>query len=1844
MGNAWSVNRFPSQHSTKEEWATHMAAKWRSARTVELDKLGGLERAPVGRGKSVTAKLELLSESLARQGDLLEKALYAGRGDNHSALHRLQNGIKRGRRIARVDSFSFVIPIALRDDAPRFAAEQRLYIDLKGSLATLEMKFLEPAEDPADASPLSSALVMSPRGVKEKMLPSPYTASPTPLSTSTSFIHRAPFPPPTAVLHGTHASFGSGSASSHALGGSPAPPTHPAPRRTLTTPAYSSPSMLRSTPSSGLTLLQTIEAVRESAAAAAASEVVEGQATKSSATKPRGKSPGAPVMRSASFHQSLPNRKAITSSTANAVAATTAKAAGALLTQHPPALPGGSGGSGAKGSGRPTTSAGKAMTRSPSDGSSGSKKPGPLDLYMSPAPRPGLRTTTSNGSDGSSGSRSTAAAAASLAAARQAVAESDGLLGRGGRDTTSRSEGGAASSSGGGSEGGFPDASGDDGQVVRSHASEPRLRSGGLSAGAGNRSGEGGRAGSARSEMGGRGETPVQVWSESAMANEAWGAGALQPAVAINARRIAALKDIADMRLLTDVGALQGSSKPGAAAARQRSAEANANSRPESGAAQDPAASHVSFETAPKATQQPPAVAGWASRGSSPNFQTPQPAAALGRTESGAPNGIISSSSSSKPPVPRGATLSSIAQLLLPTPSGAKGPVATKAPAGAVESKSNGEIQRVRSGLKSARTVTVPETTIEDEPICISPIVVTAVSRWQMQAKINAETKRLMKSERLLSMYVNRSNAAWVEKQVWGAPPVVSVTEMDAWALSSQGQSQCEEVAKALRKGQVRLVSTPVCAAIGPTWAGLPGYPLARIPARLPARHPARPPAFPPACLPACPPARLPARPPALLPACPPARLPACPPARPPARSPATQFACMCSRPSGSSSRCSNTHGNSSRSSSNNHARAGGGGGSGGSGSVSYRELDLWSTDPWLMLASFGSRIMTQLALAVAAAGGGVDCLDRVVLLLHINASQKAAVVEQLSGKKFHGFPRENIILLVQGHRPGYRYDTVNSTFASDQTCTHTAHNSPPVTPAPTSPHPRALSHAHPPSRPAQLDTRLTSSPPRVPITRKNSSHHSDPGEGLHLSAVAYQPTAPNGIPPAYSRAQSMGVSASLTAAFKAASPYTSASSSPRVLNPASGQLQHAGASLHQRHSLSSATVSEQQQQQQPPPPTQQQHRRSESGMSSIPGLNRSPPPPPLNPLHQLGSGYGLLQLAYAGDGMVVQADGSVAALEGTALELLAKRGVQWLVSRRTRDLVMADPRALFDPVMMGYTLQLRSRQRVSVVTEALQLKDTIAAKQYDNVILQCLPTHAPPPSTPKATGRAAVVNSAFGSSQNYTPPKVRDSLETASSTGSLPPAPEAVAAPEAAAAPAGRTTASPCELRNLELASPNAAVVMREVRDHNLGRVTVGLGRHTFHLPSLAALLAMPGALRPKLHLAHGAIHVIMDVADVTGSANAQSAVLHARSHAPIMTSFEDMDPLMQALVAQECSPEFRRHIIEHTAGKVVQRPPLSAQFKEQPRAAPAEPGVAGPGGAGNACPSSTLHAADVVARGGRVMLVFITQNKVAETAVAAAMAVARPGKDLVLLAHVVQDDLYRVQGANLLQPHYDLLLRNLIDTRADVIMRGSRGLLDCMQEKVEEAEATLVVMGSVAATAGGLSVAAASITLALSKRLAVPILVTTANSRNVAASVLAKQRQQEASPSKTSGLRVLSVVDVPGRGMLHFLCTDVVDTKRGDKLMLAQVSTTSTTTKTNEDSQRRLLAACTSSAVGLNVPVFRQFKLEGAFCSSLVQIIIAGAVHIVGVGLAADSRAPPAAVLQLLASSPAAVLLWRA
>uniref|UniRef100_A0A7S2VUP2 Uncharacterized protein n=1 Tax=Chlamydomonas chlamydogama TaxID=225041 RepID=A0A7S2VUP2_9CHLO len=57
------------------DWEAYVAQEWRSERSRELDKLGGIDRPPIARGDSMTAKLGYLQESLQRQGQDMERAL-----------------------------------------------------------------------------------------------------------------------------------------------------------------------------------------------------------------------------------------------------------------------------------------------------------------------------------------------------------------------------------------------------------------------------------------------------------------------------------------------------------------------------------------------------------------------------------------------------------------------------------------------------------------------------------------------------------------------------------------------------------------------------------------------------------------------------------------------------------------------------------------------------------------------------------------------------------------------------------------------------------------------------------------------------------------------------------------------------------------------------------------------------------------------------------------------------------------------------------------------------------------------------------------------------------------------------------------------------------------------------------------------------------------------------------------------------------------------------------------------------------------------------------------------------------------------------------------------------------------------------------------------------------------------------------------------------------------------------------------------------------------------------------------------------------------------------------------
>lgn len=392
-----------------------------------------------------------------------------------------------------------------------------------------QIKFIEPAEEhPVDA-PLPSSLPMSPRGtIKEKILPSPHTTSPTPPSAPSSFLHRVnPFPPP--PVHAPPPSFGTGAAS-HSSSGSPAPPSHGAPRRTATTPSYSSPSMIRTVQSNSA--LQSLETTQEGDNTRGSSTTNAPDAAVSHTTKTgTGKKVKSPrgMLRSASFH-SLHSRN---SPAANGTASATVSKSSASSTLNPPG-PHGNGSSSMAGTGsksgqlRPSTSSGKALLKTFAD----SKKAGPSDIYMPAAPHMRRRASTLTGiiENGGSGDGAVAPAASLLATAAESLLERRAAAaGRGGSDTMSSSGGGAGSSAcgeSGGSELVTPlGSSGNEngeargGSAGAGQGAYVRFSSGRVSA-----TGEGDRSGSSGGGAGSRGEA-VQVWSDSAVANEAWGAG-----------------------------------------------------------------------------------------------------------------------------------------------------------------------------------------------------------------------------------------------------------------------------------------------------------------------------------------------------------------------------------------------------------------------------------------------------------------------------------------------------------------------------------------------------------------------------------------------------------------------------------------------------------------------------------------------------------------------------------------------------------------------------------------------------------------------------------------------------------------------------------------------------------------------------------------------------------------------------------------------------------------------------------------------------------------------------------------------------------------------------------------------------------------------------------------------------------------------------------------------------------------------------------------------------------------------------------------------------------------------
>eukprot|EP00798_Chlamydomonas_sp_ICE-L_P015968 gene15968-22099_t len=120
------------------------------------------------------------------------------------------------------------------------------------------------------------------------------------------------------------------------------------------------------------------------------------------------------------------------------------------------------------------------------------------------------------------------------------------------------------------------------------------------------------------------------------------------------------------------------------------------------------------------------------------------------------------------------------------------------------------------------------------------------------------------------------------------------------------------------------------------------------------------------------------------------------------------------------------------------------------------------------------------------------------------------------------------------------------------------------------------------------------------------------------------------------------------------------------------------------------------------------------------------------------------------------------------------------------------------------------------------------------------------------------------------------------------------------------------------------------------------------------------------------------------------------------------------------------------------------------------------------------------------------------------------------------------QVQRPTLGQKIVVFVLRKLnIETNMDIIVKGYAGMLDCLDSYVMASGATLVVMGSLCLTAANLN-SMGSVTLSCMKRLNVPIMVVTVNSKNIKMAAQQGQRRPY--------LKTMLIVEPHARPMLQY------------------------------------------------------------------------------------------------------------
>ncbi|KAG2492163.1 hypothetical protein HYH03_009654 [Edaphochlamys debaryana] len=579
-----------------------------------------------------------------------------------------------------------------------------------------------------------------------------------------------------------------------------------------------------------------------------------------------------------------------------------------------------------------------------------------------------------------------------------------------------------------------------------------------------------------------------------------------------------------------------------------------------------------------------------------------------------------------------------------------------------------------------------------------------------------------------------------------------------------------------------------------------------------------------------------------------------------------------------------------------------------------------------------------------------------------------------------------------------------------------------------------------------------------------------------------------------------------------------------------------------------------------------------------------------------LGSGYGLMQLAWGGEAMRVNEDGCLAPLSISALAWMEARGVKWMVSRRARDLSLLSKDGVLDMTSLAYGLYYHTDRapNTNVIMEAQPAANLLLSRALDSIVLARRP----------------------------------EGVDTETSAGA------AVALPSPGSgggASSGSGQQQVVELSHSDLATPVMRAVLADCQA--AGRVLAGVGRYMMHLASIKSMLAgRLSVLRPKLGLVDDMLHLRLEAADVTSASTASTLLMQAKPDLPQLLVHDDVEALLPLLQAQDNNTAFRQLVMscrdDDMRAAAVSTPPPNGAAVERMRLHP--------------------HSQRIV--------VFVVSNNVSAAAVSMAASLARPGRDVVTLATVVPDaKLFKDRSEQLLSKHALAFEKQCVaHYSCEVVERGSYGLIDCMENFCVVHGATLVIMGSnsltsaastssSSSTAGSGSTAASlihivgSVTLALMRRMPMPlILVTRASHAASAAAVAAAEKEGRRRP-----LRLLAVLEGQAKGMVEYLAGKLCNTTGGDQLVLSYIRPSANLTRQQQANVKALIGRYLHQVAGQGMRPATTLILDAPMDRSLAAAVQEHTADLLCLPAGPrNAQVPPGVVATLRAASCA--VMW--